>query len=95
MLNNGFLYGFRKYANILQTAQDVGNCFTLFHRSNSRFLKEIAIQSGLSQSPVLRGHGEAVDLELADQPFHPNEILRMKINFSSKEYTTLNDEVFG
>lgn len=72
-----------------------GNCWTLFHKSKSKYLKEIAIQSGLSQSPVIRGGGEAVDLELADQPFHPNEILRMKINFSAAEYTTLNDEVFG
>ncbi|XP_054154245.1 acid-sensing ion channel 1C-like [Oppia nitens] len=86
----------RKYADILTTGQEVGNCWTLFHKSNSSdYLKDMAIQSGLSQSPVIRGHGEAVDLELADQPFHPNEILRLKINFSAGEYTTLNDEVFG
>lgn len=73
----------------------MGNCFTLFHRSHSDVLSDIAIQSGLSQSPVIRGNGEAVDLDIAEQPFHPNEVVRLKVNFSRDEYTTLNDPVSG
>lgn len=73
----------------------MGNCFTLFHRSHSEILSDIAIQSGLSQSPVIRGSGEAVDLDVADQPFHPNEIIRLKVDFMREEYTTLNDPISG
>ncbi|XP_054152493.1 uncharacterized protein LOC128951269 [Oppia nitens] len=85
-----------KFANVITTAQDLGNCFTLFHRSRSEVLSDIAIDSGLSQSPVRRGTGdEAVNIELSEEPFHPNEILRLKLDFHSSDYTTLNEPVNG
>ena len=55
-----------------------------------------SIESGLSQSPVKRGStDEAVNIELSEEPFHPNEILRLKIDFHGSEYTTLNEPVLG
>lgn len=73
----------------------MGNCFTLFHQDQSNLLNDIAIHSGLSQSPVIRGRGDAVDLDVADQPFRPNEVLRLKINFTAQEYTSLNSPISG
>jgi hypothetical protein len=86
----------RKYSNIITTSQELGNCFTLFHRSKTEVLKNIAINSGLAQSPVKRGiNNEAVNIELSEEPFHPNEVLRMKVHFRAEEYTTLNEPVLG
>ncbi|CAG2104126.1 unnamed protein product, partial [Medioppia subpectinata] len=86
----------RKYANVITTTQDLGNCFTLFHRGRSELLTSIAIESGLSQSPVRRGaDNEAVNIEISEEPFHPNEIIRLKLDFKAGEYTTLNEPVMG
>ncbi len=86
----------RNYRGVITTSQDVGNCFTLFHRSKSEVLRNIAIDSGLSQSPVKRGkHNESVNIEQSIEPFHPNEVLRLKVDFHSEEYTTLNEPVLG
>ena len=87
----------RKFANVITTAQDLGNCFTLFHRSRSRILDMNAIDSGLSQSPVRRGSGkdDAVNIEISEEPFHPNEIIRLKLDFHENEYTTLNEPILG
>lgn len=84
-----------KYSNVIQSVQEVGNCFTLFRHSNNTFLANVAIKSGLSQSPVIQGVEEALNLDVADQPFNPNEVFRMMINFSVNEYTTLNDKISG
>lgn len=46
-------------------------------------------------SPVIRGVEESLNLEIADQPFNPNEIFRMMVNFHGNEYTTLNEKVMG
>ncbi len=60
----------------------MGNRFTLFHRSKSEVLRNIAIDSGLSQSPVKRGkHNVSVNIEQSIEPFHPNEVLRLKVHF--------------
>ncbi len=48
---------------MITKSQELGNCFTLFHRSNSHVLRNIAINSGLAQSPVKRGTNyEAVNI---------------------------------
>ncbi|KAH9516068.1 amiloride-sensitive sodium channel [Dermatophagoides farinae] len=83
------------HSNVIQSAQELGNCFTVFRRSENRTLKEIAIKSGISQSPVIRGVEDSLNLEIADQPFHPNEVFRMMINFSLDQRTTLNEKVMG
>lgn len=56
----------------------------------------------MSQSPVTRGNAgngndssAAVDVEQSEKPFHPNEVARLKINFTRDEYTTLNEPIFG
>lgn len=91
----------RKYANIIESAQEEGNCFTIFSRSDNvgnDFLKTIAVKSGLGQSPVIHGSSgssDSLNLEISEQPFHPNEIFRMMVNFSIRDYTTLNDKVVG
>ncbi len=98
LINFSFICYFqlRKYTNLITTSQDLGNCFTLFHRSKSEVLKNIAIESGLAQSPVKRGKdNESVNIELSIEPFHPNEVLRMKVHFNAHEYTTLNEPVLG
>lgn len=89
------LYLIRKYANVIQSAQELGNCFTIFRRSEDNFLKSIAIKSGFSQSPVLQGVGDALKLEISEQPFSPNEIFRIMVNFSIREYTALNEKISG
>ncbi len=59
-------------------------------------MRDIAIDSGLSQSPVKRGkHNESVNIEQSIEPFHPNEVLRLKVDFHAEEYTTLNEPVLG
>ncbi|KAF7487992.1 LIM and senescent cell antigen-like-containing domain protein 1 [Sarcoptes scabiei] len=83
------------HSNVIQSAQELGNCFTIFRRSENDVLKKIAIKSGISQSPVIRGVEDALNLEIADQPFRPNEIFRMMINFSIEERTTLNEKTMG
>ncbi|XP_027197220.2 uncharacterized protein LOC113791626 [Dermatophagoides pteronyssinus] len=83
------------HSNIIQSAQELGNCFTVFRWSENRTLKDIAIKSGISQSPVIRGVEDSLNLEIADQPFHPNEVFRMMINFSLNQRTTLNEKVMG
>ena len=83
-------------SNLLTTAQENGNCFTLFHKSNENKLSEIAINSGLSESAVVRGSiNESVNIELSQKPFAPNEIIRFRVNFREDEYTTLNEPVSG
>lgn len=87
-------------SNLLTTAQENGNCFTLFHRSSSGRttdrLEEIAIKSGLSESAVVRGSvNESVNIEMSLKPFAPNEIVRFRVNFQQEEYTTLNEPVSG
>lgn len=63
-------------SNLFTTAQEHGNCFTLFHKSNSTELEMIAIESGLSESAVVRGlNNESVDIEMSMKPFAPNEII--------------------
>lgn len=87
---------FRSFANIVTTAQSIGNCFTLFHRSYTKLSDDVEIKAGLSQAPVLKGSsGQAVDIEISDKPFRPNEVIRLKVNFLSDEYTTLNEPVMG
>ncbi|OTF82393.1 hypothetical protein BLA29_008536, partial [Euroglyphus maynei] len=83
-------------SNLFTTAQEHGNCFTLFHKSNSTELETIAIESGLSESAVVRGlNNESVDIEMSMKPFAPNEIIRFRVNFNEDEYTTLNEPVSG
>jgi hypothetical protein len=72
----------RKYSNIITTSQELGNFFTLFYRSKTELLKNIAINSGLAQSSVKRGtNNEAVNMELSEEPFHPNEIFQKESPF--------------
>ena len=83
-------------SNLFTTAQEHGNCFTLFHKSNSTELEMIAIESGLSESAVVRGlNNESVDIEMSMKPFAPNEIIRFRVNFAEDEYTTLNEPISG
>lgn len=85
-------------SNLLTTAQENGNCFTLFHRSGTTKdeLDEIAIKAGLSESAVVRGSAnESVNIEMSLKPFAPNEIIRFRVNFQEEEYTTLNEPVSG
>ncbi|KAH9521784.1 amiloride-sensitive sodium channel [Dermatophagoides farinae] len=83
-------------SNLFTTAQEHGNCFTLFHKSNSTMLETISIESGLSESAVVRGlNNESVDIEMSMKPFAPNEILRFRVNFEEDEYTTLNEPISG
>lgn len=86
---------FRTYSNVIVSAQEVGNCFTIFRRWENITLKNIAIKSGISQSPVIRGIEDSLNLEISDQPFHPNELFRIMINFSIDERTTLNEKTMG
>lgn len=59
-------------------------------------MEEIAINSGLSESAVIRGSiNESVNIEMSLKPFAPNEIVRMRVNFNVDEYTTLNEPVSG
>lgn len=83
-------------SNLLTSAQENGNCFTLFHVSAKNDLDEIAINSGLSESAVVRGSvNESVNIEMSLKPFAPNEIVRFQANFHADEYTTLNEPVSG
>ncbi|UXI15550.1 hypothetical protein NH340_JMT01493 [Sarcoptes scabiei] len=83
-------------SNLFTTAQENGNCFTLFHKSNSTELEEIAIESGLSESAVVRGlNNESIDIEMSLKPFAPNEIIRFRLNFQEDDYTTLNEPISG
>jgi hypothetical protein len=50
--------------------------------------------TGFSQSPVKRGK-KSVYMEESIQPLLPNEIIRLRVNFHSEEYTTLNEPVMG
>ena len=84
-----------KYDNLIESVQTEGNCFTMFGRSENDFLENIAIKSGLWQSPVIRGTGDALNLEISEQPFHPNEIFRIMVNFSVNENTVNNDKIMG
>lgn len=34
-------------------------------------------------------------VEIANQPFQPNEVLRFRVNYSAEEYTSLVDNIFG
>ena len=86
----------RNLSNLFTSAQDNGNCFTLFHSANFSALDEIAISSGLSESAVIRGtQNESVNIEMSLKPFAPNEVMRFRINFHPNEYTTLNEPVSG
>lgn len=59
-------------------------------------LETISIESGLSESAVVRGlNNESVDIEMSMKPFAPNEILRFRVNFEEDEYTTLNEPISG
>jgi len=45
---------------------------------------------------VKRGKdNNAVNIELSEEPFHPNEVIRLKVHFHKEEYTTLNEPVLG
>lgn len=91
-----FLWAASSLSNLLTTAQENGNCFTLFHKSTSTELEDIAINSGLSESAVVRGSiNESVNIESSLKPFAPNEIIRLRVNFHEEEYTTLNEPVSG
>lgn len=83
-------------SNLFTTAQENGNCFTLFHKSENRELETIAINSGLSESAVVRGSvNESVNIEMSIKSFAPNEIMRFRVDFHEDEYTTLNEPVSG
>lgn len=90
-----FIYS-RTFANIITTSQVVGNCFTLFHRSYKKLASMATVSSGFSQTPVIKGSGnDSVSPELSERPFRPNEVLRIRVNFSAMEHTSLNEPVFG
>jgi len=78
---------------MITTAQDRGNCFTLFN-SRTAELRTIETVPGFSQSPIKRGK-ESVYMEESIQPLFPNEIIRLRIHFHPEEYTTLNEPVMG
>lgn len=86
----------RTFANIITTSQPIGNCFTLFHRSYKKVSTMAQIASGYSQSPVLKGAtNEPVTIEISERTFSPNEVVRIKVNFTGADYTTLNEPVMG
>ncbi|KAI1287404.1 hypothetical protein HDE_10313 [Halotydeus destructor] len=80
--------------NPLTTSQQIGNCFTLFHESKGFKIEEVSVEPGYGQSPIIYGN-QSLRVEVADQPFQPNEVLRMVLNFEPDEYTILDAPVFG
>ncbi|KAI1303569.1 hypothetical protein HDE_02112 [Halotydeus destructor] len=77
----------RTFANVITTAQNSGNCFTMFHHAYKKLSNMASIKSGYSAAPVaVRG---------TTHVFRPNEMLRMKLNFTRDEYTTLDYPVSG
>lgn len=70
-----------EFANVITTAQAIGNCFTLFHRSFTKLSSDVSVKAGLSQSPVVKGAAnQPVDTEISQKPFRPNEVFRIKVS---------------
>lgn len=84
----------RDIYNVITSATDIGNCFTLFHRSESQ-VRELAMPPSISQNPITFGDDEALNVEISEEALHPNEVIRLKVNFQAQEYTTLNEPIMG
>lgn len=83
-------------AKPLITAQQVGNCYTLFHECRGRSVEDVTVPQGYGQAPIINGNEtETLRVEISQQEFQPNEILRMRVDFHPKEYTSLNEPVYG
>ena len=54
-----------------------------------------AVVPGFANNPIERGEKGAINKELSEEAMQPNEVFRIKVNFSKEEYVILNEPVSG